>query len=206
MWRSISRLGLTPGCAGRSKTTAHEASAASGCADPGLRGRGAESEVGDRHHLLWTANGWVYLAVVMDLFSRKVVGWSLSESLATDLVADALRQAIEARRPVGRQLLHHSDRECQYTSHAYRGIFRTMNIECSMSRTGSCYENAVAERFFWSLKHEWTSDTILPGLEATRRSVFEYIATFYNPVRIHQTLNYKSPDQFDADHAPAVAV
>jgi transposase InsO family protein len=101
---------------------------------------------------LWTANGWVYLAVVVDLFSRKVVGWSLSESLATDLVADALRQAIETRRPVGEQLLHHSDRGCQYTSDTYRGILRTMNIECSMSRTGSCYDNAVAERFFWSLK------------------------------------------------------
>jgi len=155
---------------------------------------------------LWTANGWVYLAVVVDLFSRKVVGWSLSESLATDLVADALRQAIETRRPVGEQLLHHSDRGCQYTSDTYRGILRTMNIECSMSRTGSCYDNAVAERFFWSLKHEWTNHAMLPDLEAARRCVFEYIATFYNSVRIHQTLNYKSPDQFEADHAPAVAV
>ncbi len=155
---------------------------------------------------LWTVNGWVYLAVVKDLFSRKVVGWSLSKSLATYLVADALRHAIEARRPVGQQLLHHSDRGCQYTSDTYRGILRTMNIECSMSRTGSCYDNAVAERFFWSLKHEWTHDATLPDLEAARQCVFEYIATFYNPVRIHQTLNHKSPDQFEADHASAVAV
>jgi putative transposase len=155
---------------------------------------------------LWTAQGWVYLAVVVDLFSRKVVGWSLSDSLATDLVADALRLAIEARRPVGSRLLHHSDRGCQYTSDAYRAILRTMNIECSMSRTGSCYDNAVAERFFWSLKHEWTNHAVLPDLDAARRCVFEYVATFYNSVRLHQTLNYLSPDQFEADHAPAVAV
>lgn len=155
---------------------------------------------------LWTAKGWVYLAIVLDLFSRKVVGWSLSDSLATDLVADALRQAIETRRPVGKQLLHHSDRGCQYTSDAYRAILRTMQIESSMSRTGSCYDNAVAERFFWSLKHEWTNHATMVDLDDARRCVFEYVATFYNTVRIHQTLRYKSPEQFEADHAPAVAV
>jgi len=130
----------------------------------------------------------------------------MADSPTTALVSDALRHAIESRRPVGKRLLHHSDRGCQYTSDTYRGILRTMNIECSMSRTGSCYDNAVAERFFWSLKHEWTNHATLPDLEAARQCVFEYIATFYNPVRIHQTLNYKSPDQFEADHTPAVAV
>jgi putative transposase len=92
-----------------------------------------------------TAAGWVYLAVVLDLFSRKVVGWSLGHSLATELVSDALRAAIESRRPDGGQLLHHSDRGCQYTSAAYQQTLRTMGIECSMSRTGNCWDNAVME-------------------------------------------------------------
>lgn len=95
---------------------------------------------------LWTTPGWVYLAVVVDLFSRKVAGWSCSDSLATDVVAAALRQAIEARRTVGSRLLHHSDRGFQYTIDTYRSILRTMKIECSMSHTGSCHDNAVAER------------------------------------------------------------
>lgn len=95
-----------------------------------------------------TLAGWVYLAVVVDLFSRKVVGWALGDSLATPLVAEALRQAVESRRPVGNELLHHSDRGCQYTSDAYQRTLKTLGIECSMSRTGECYDNAVAERSF----------------------------------------------------------
>ena len=154
---------------------------------------------------LWTAAGWVYLAVVMDLFSRKIVGWSLGASLATELVADALRQAIELRRPDGQQLLHHSDRGCQYTSDAYQQTLRTLGIACSMSRTGNCYDNAAMERFFWSLKYEWTNHESYANLEDARLSVFRYIETFYNPERIHQALGYQSPNQFEADHAPAHA-
>src|SRR5204863_9869750 len=127
-----------------------------------------------------TAAGWVYLAVVIDLFSRKVVGWALSTSLATELVAQALRQAVESRRPNGHQLLHHSDRGCQYTSDAYQQTLRTLGIQCSMSRTGCCYDNAVIERFFWSLKHEWTNHQMFENLAAARLSVFRYIETFYN--------------------------
>lgn len=98
-----------------------------------------------------TRAGWVYLAVVMDLFSRRVVGWSINDSLATGLVSDALRAAIESRRPDGQQLLHHSDRGCQYTSDDYQKTLSTLGITCSMSRTGCCYDNAAMERFFWSL-------------------------------------------------------
>lgn len=152
-----------------------------------------------------TLAGWVYLAVVVDLFSRKVVGWSIGDSLATPLVALALRRAIESRRPVGRELLHHSDRGCQYTSDAYQETLRLLGIECSMSRTGDCYDNAVAERFFWSLKHEWTKHETFADLEAARLSVFKYIETFYNPVRLHQTLGYKSPQEFEAQYAPVLA-
>lgn len=154
---------------------------------------------------LATATGWVYLAVVVDLFSRKVVGWSIGSSLATELVSEALRRAIETRRPDGRQLLHHSDRGCQYTSDAYQKTLRALGIECSMSRRGCCYDNAVAERFFWSLKHEWTNHETFDNLEEARLSVFRYIETFYNPVRLHETLDYLSPDTYEAENAPAIA-
>lgn len=121
------------------------------------------------------------------------------------LVAEALRRAIESRRPVGQDLLHHSDRGCQYTSDAYQQILKTMGIACSMSRVGECYDNAVAERFFWSLKHEWTKHETFADLEAARLSVFKYVETFYNPVRLHQTLGYKSSNQFEAEYAPVLA-
>jgi putative transposase len=152
-----------------------------------------------------TAKGWVYLAVVLDLFGRKVVGWAIGNSLETTLVSEALRRAIENRRPDGKRLLHHSDRGCQYTSDAYRQTLRTLGIECSMSRTGNCYDNAVMERFFWSLKQEWTNHESFENLAGARLSVFKYIETFYNRVRIHQTLGYLTPDQYEAVNAPAQA-
>ncbi len=152
-----------------------------------------------------TAAGYAYLAVVLDLFSRKVVGWALSGSLAAELVGEALRAAIVSRRPDGQRLLHHSDRGCQYTSDAYQQTLRTLGIECSMSRSGCCYDNSPMERFFWSLKHEWANDQVYADLEAARLEVFKYIEMFYNPLRIHQTLGYVSPDQFEAKHAAAEA-
>jgi putative transposase len=152
-----------------------------------------------------TAEGWVYLAVVLDLFSRKIVGWSMSNSLATPLVSKALRNAIENRNPKRGELLHHSDRGCQYTSENYQLTLKTLGIQCSMSRRGNCYDNAVAERFFWSLKHEWTRHETYANLEETRLSVFKYIDIFYNRQRLHQTLDYKTPEEFEADHAPAIA-
>ena len=154
---------------------------------------------------LATAAGWVYLAAVVDLFSRKVVGWSIGTSLATELVSAALRDAIERRRPEGRQLLHHSDRGCQYTSDAYQKTLRRLGVTCSMSRRGCCYDDAVMERFFWSLKYEWTNHQQFANLEEARLSVFKYIETFYNLVRLHETLNYRSPDAYEAEHAPVVA-
>jgi putative transposase len=153
-----------------------------------------------------TQLGWVYLAVVLDLFSRKVVGWSISESLATPLVSTTLRNAIEARRPDTKSLLHHSDRGSQYTSDDYQQTLRTLNITCSMSRTGCCYDNAVMERFFWSLKHEWTKFEDFADINQARRSVFQYIETFYNSKRIHQTLGYRTPDEFEEEHRTKLAV
>jgi len=156
--------------------------------------------MGHRYHF-----GFVYLAVVLDLFSRKVVGWQLSDSLATSLVSNALRDAIEKRKPETAELLLHSDRGCQYTSDEYQRQLQTMSITCSMSRTGCCYDNAVMERFFWSLKHEWTKFESFESIQDARTSVFKYIETFYNSKRIHQTLEYLTPDQFEEKHQQNLA-
>ncbi len=155
---------------------------------------------------LATREGWVYLAVVMDLFGRVIVGWSLGDSLATELVGSALRSAVESRRPRGQDLLLHSDRGCQYTSDDYQKTLAALGVTCSMSRTGCCYDNAVVERFFWSLKHEWTNHQELADMREARMSVFKYIDLFYNPKRIHQALGYVSPQQYEAEHAPAMKV
>jgi len=141
----------------------------------------------------------------LDLFSRKVVGWQLGDSLATPLVSGALCQEIESRRPSRGELLHHSDRGSQYTSDDYQKTLKTLGIECSMSRTGNCYDNAVAERFFWSLKHEWTKHEKYTDLESVRLSVFMYIEVFYNRQRLHQSLGYKTPEQFETEYAPVLA-
>lgn len=142
----------------------------------------------------------------MNLFGRKVVGWSIGDSLATELVSDALRQAIESRRPNGRHLLHHSDRGCKYTSDAYQKTLATLGITCSMSRRGCCYDNAAMERFFWSLKHEWTNHGNYADLDNVKLSVFKYIDLFYNPKRIHQALGDVSPEQYEAEHDTAMKV
>lgn len=155
---------------------------------------------------LATASGWVYLACVLDLFSRKIVGWSISNNLETPLVVDALQNAIQSRRPDTTQLLHHSDRGCQYTSDEYRGMLKTLGITVSMSHVGYCYDNAVMERFFWSLKHEWTNHYQYADLEEARLSVFKYIETFYNTERIHQTLDYVSPEQFERNYQQTLAI
>lgn len=154
---------------------------------------------------LQTNDGWVYLAVVLDLYSRKVVGWEMSERLTTPIVTEAFKKAIESRRPERGTLLHHSDRGCQYTSEAFQKILKTMEITCSMSRTGCCYDNAVMERFFWSLKQEWTRHRKYENIEQARMSVFKYIETFYNSKRIHQTLGYLTPDEFERNYRAALA-
>jgi len=153
-----------------------------------------------------TTAGWVYLAAVLDLFSRKVAGWAISESLATPLVSSALRNAVESRKSDTNGLLHHSDRGSQYTSDDYQQTLRTLNMTCSMRRTGCCYDNAVMERFFWSLKHEWTKFETFDDITQARLSVFQYIETFYNSKRIHQTLGYKTPDEFEEQHQAKLAV
>ncbi len=153
-----------------------------------FHGISAESKMGGRHHLPPHRAGMGLRGRCPRSLQPQSVGWSIGDSLATDLVASALRQAIESRRPVGSRLLHHSDRGCQYTSEAYRGLLDSMGIECSMSRPGSCHDQTRAERLFWSLEDKWTNHITLTTLEEAQRSVFEYIVTFYNSKRIHQSL------------------
>ena len=142
-----------------------------------------------------TAEGWLYLATVLDLFSRKVVGWAMSEWMDTDLVETAWQMALLGRRPEP-GLLHHSDQGSQYTSAAYQKSLTTAFVQLSMSRVGNCYDNAVAESFFGTLKTECVT-----GQFATRAlahtSIFEYIEVWYNRQRLHSTLGYLSPVEFE---------
>jgi len=144
-----------------------------------------------------TQEGWLYLAAVLDLYSRKIVGWSMSHQVTADLVEDALRMALYERQPDS-GLLHHSDRGSQYASEQIRQILASNCIQVSMSRTGNCYDNAVMESFFSTLKCEWVHHQDYKTRTEASRDIFEYIAGFYNTVRRHSALSYLSPNQFEA--------
>jgi transposase InsO family protein len=145
-----------------------------------------------------TREGWLYLAVLIDLYSRRVVGWAMSERIDTALAMGALNMALARRNPP-RGLIHHTDRGCQYASHEYRRLLRSIGAKCSMSRKGDCWDNAVAESFFASLRKELTNRVVFLSRDAARSNVFEYIEAFYNRVRRHSTNNYKSPNDFERD-------
>ena len=145
---------------------------------------------------VWTREGWLYLAAVEDLYSRKVVGWSLSTRLHRRLVLDALQMAIRNRLP-GEELLHHSDRGSQYASEDYQRLLADHEITCSMSRKGNCYDNAPMESFFATLKKELIHHEDYQTREEARQSIFEYIEVFYNRVRRHSALGYVSPNEFE---------
>jgi len=143
-----------------------------------------------------TAQGWLYLAVVLDLCSRKVVGWATADHLRTELVQRALAMALVQRRPHG-SVLHHSDRGVQYASDAYQGLLAAQGFKVSMSRRGACYDNAVVESFFSTLKRELIHHQQYANHEEAHRSLFEYIEVFYNRQRRHSALGYRSPTQFE---------
>ena len=143
---------------------------------------------------LWTSQGWVYLAVVLDLYSRRVVGWELSARLTTDLVSNALVRALEMRCVIG-ELVLHSDRGCQYTSQEMQRLAQEYGIR--QSYAFSCFDNAVTESFFHTLKTEHTQFERFETREEARNSIFDYIEIFYNRQRKHSTLNMKSPVQFE---------
>lgn len=144
-----------------------------------------------------TAEGWLYLAVIMDLFSRRIVGWAMSDQITADLVENALRMALFQRQPEA-GLLHHSDRGSQYASEQIQKILTANHIQVSMSRTGNCYDNAAMESFFSTLKCEWVHLQQYASRTQARSDIFVYIEGFYNPVRLHSALGYMSPEMFEA--------
>lgn len=145
---------------------------------------------------IWSTAGWVYLAAILDLYSRRVVGWSTSESNDTDLALAALKRAIAQRSP-SRGLIHHSDRGSPYGSMIYRKALDAHGIIPSMSRKGDCWDNAVAESFFSSIKTERLEGTSYANHAAVTRDVANYIDRFYNPERLHSTLGYVSPIKYE---------
>jgi transposase InsO family protein len=144
-----------------------------------------------------TAEGWLYLAVVLDLYSRRIVGWAMSDSLQRQVVIDALQMAIVARRPTP-GLLHHSDRGSQYASYDYQALLTRTHMVSSMSRKGNCYDNAAVESFFGTLKTELVYHRHHATRAEARADIFEYIEVFYNRIRCHSALGYKSPVRFEA--------
>jgi transposase InsO family protein len=148
---------------------------------------------------LWTAEGWLYLVVILDLFSRRVVGWALRDRMTRHLALEALTMALGRRQPPT-GLIHHSDRGSQYASGEYRRALAARGIVCSMSRRGDCWDNAVAESFFSTLKLELAYETTWPTRAAARTDVFEYLEVFYNGQRRHSALDYLSPIAFERRH------
>ena len=144
-----------------------------------------------------TAEGWLYLAAVMDLYSRKIVGWATADHLRAELPMTALRMALLERRPP-KELLHHSDRGVQYACDDYQRLLTQHGLVASMSRRGNCYDNAVIESFFGTLKTELTHHETFTTREEARQTLFEYIEVFYNRKRRHSTLRYQSPAEYEA--------
>lgn len=141
---------------------------------------------------IWTEEGWLYLAGVMDLCGRKLVGWAMDSRMKTELVATALRQAI-GRTGASSGLIVHSDRGVQYASNEYQKLLEKHGFVCSMSRKGNCYDNAPMESFWGKLKMEWLNDYKFKTREEAKKAVFEYIELFYNRCRIHSTNDYIPP-------------
>jgi len=159
--------------------------------------------VGDITYV-WTLQGWLYLAVLLDLFSRRVVGWAVSEHIDTELALRALHMALQRRQP-GPGLMHHTDRGSQYASGDYQRVLSDHGLVCSMSRKGDCWDNAVSESFFASLEKELLMDVTFWSRPAARHALADYIEQFYNRDRLHSTLGYQSPIDFELSHRAAAA-
>jgi len=146
---------------------------------------------------IWTATGWLYLATVMDLYSRRIVGWSMDTSMTRQLVMDALLMAVWRRKP-GKGLIHHSDRGSQYCSDDFQSLLKQHGIVCSMSRKGNCWDNAVMERFYHSLKSEQVYYADYQTPDEARKDIVDYIEMFYNSCRAHSYLGYISPNEYES--------
>lgn len=177
--------------------------------EPNILDRNFTAERPDRRWVtdityISTAAGWCYLAVILDLFSRAVVGWALDTTLSTQLPLDALQMAIRRRRPRP-GLMHHSDRGCQYTSADYRHELEELGVTVSMSRKGNCWDNAVAESFFKTIKEELVHRQLWDGKSHLRSALFEYIEVFYNRRRLHSAVGYKTPSEVELEYARSEA-
>ena len=145
---------------------------------------------------IWTREGWLYLCVIIDLYSRKIIGWSMSEKIDAGFVINAFLMAWVQRKPKG-ELLFHSDRGVQYTSKDFQKVLKNKNIICSMSRKGNCWDNACAESFFHTLKVEEVHHTVYETREIAKIKIFEFIECYYNNFRTHSYLNYMNPNEFE---------
>lgn len=146
--------------------------------------------------LIWTGSGWLHLAIVMDLYSRRIIGWSVKADMKRSLVIEALKMALINRKPK-QSLIHHSDQGTQYAGDEFRGVLRASNILPSMSSKGNCYDNAVVESFFKTLKAELCKEVRFNTIDEGRSKIFEYIEVFYNQKRLHSTLGYLSPVEYE---------
>jgi transposase InsO family protein len=168
---------------------------------PNVLDRDFNSEIADTKYVgdityIHTVEGWLYLATVIDLFSRKVVGWSMDDNMRVSLVNDALEMAIKRRKPHS-GLIWHTDRGSQYASNAHKNLLKENGIIQSMSRKGNCWDNAVAESFFHSLKTEFTNHEMFKTRAQANEMIFEYIEVFYNRQRMHSSNNYLSPVEYE---------
>jgi transposase InsO family protein len=145
---------------------------------------------------IWTMEGWLYLSVILDLFSRRVIGWSMRHTMEAELALDALLMALDQRRPTS-GVLHHTDRGVQYACGDYRKLLTRNKMICSMSRKGDCWDNAVSESFFATLKSELIETQPWETREQVRAAVFEYIEVWYNRERLHSSLDYNSPAAYE---------
>jgi len=208
--RRVRRLMRQAGLEGRCKKRWRKTTIADPAAEAALDliqrafGPGAEIDrryVGDVTYIA-TWEGWAYLATVIDLSSRRVVGWALAEHMRTELVSDALTTALATRGP-SEGLIFHSDRGCQYTSADYGELARLNGVVLSIGRKGECWDNAVAESFFATIKRELIDTRAWPTREGLRRAVFDYIEGWYNVRRLHSSLDYCSPAEWEALHRNA---
>ncbi|MGZ6576690.1 MAG: IS3 family transposase, partial [Solirubrobacteraceae bacterium] len=163
---------------------------------PTVQARGAQRALGRDITYLRTWEGWLYLAAVQDAFSRRIVGWAMADHMRSELVVDALQMALARRKP-GPGLVHHSDQGSQFVSLAFGQRARDAGIAVSMGSRGDCYDNAVAESFFATLKKELVRRRTWPTRRELTGELFDYIEAFYNPTRRHSTLGYLSPAQFE---------
>lgn len=198
--RSMRRQGLRARVARRFKVTtnaAHNLPVAPNHLAQGFQAEQPNQKwVGDITYLA-TGEGWLYLAVVLDLYGRKVIGWAMRERMSAELACEALQMALDRRGgPTG--VLVHTDRGSQYCSRAYQQLLRDHGLIGSMSAKGNCYDNACAESFFRTLKVEALHGESVPTRDCMRQTVFEYIEGYYNRQRLHSTLGYRSPDDYEA--------